>query len=1115
MICSRSLSLTQRKNTVSQKTLDNTLQRKDPQTGEVVSVSSRCADMDAELPVHLGVPKAILDNVIFCHQEDSNWPLAEPGTLKKKFDEILASTKYTKALDSIKDIRKKKAQEIRVDQVKLEQLKTDIEKAQRLRYNIDDLQKRMANKQEQIATVDQQLNETAHEIDSLLQVFQRAEAIESRLAQTQHQKKMLQDTMQDIAKNLTERHESDEEIRELLTQYQSRSNTDEEAKEDLMFEKSRIERQLQTARSAISEKLTAVGRLEAAAESNEQRLQERRRLLEQANIELDLGISSFQDIEGSMEILRNLVRSREENLSKLKLEARRHQTELSNALQNLRSERAGMEQGNKFTKQQMEQTKALIRKLDLQLADLSITETDLDLAKKKLSKQVKRKIPYMRCVTIIVTQKAQSSSRNMNDLLNQKERVLRDLDDQIQHQMQRQPTLESLENDVKSLLQSKADKVMQKQTSQEHKSRELSAVQARLSLAQKNLDEKRKDSQELEQNIQTVCGSTSVPEELDQLDHTLQDYREKIAAFGGAELMYKRFLKRTQQDSHCPLCVRRFSADDELTAFMKKLETTMAKIPDQQRELKKALAECVQRQTRVKALSGPWEKLQTVRQEIDDLRGSVKAYEKEKNEAAREADGLSDELMALQSEKQQLESLLKRSEEVSRYQRECKQLEEEIGRLEAELRKTGSTRTVTECQNEIEALSDKRLRHQLQQQLKQAHDESNEASKKIKEFDQKIEPFNEQIERASTKLTQAQNSWQTKQDEGATLVNQARQNLSRLQTLNEQINRFEENMGREHLEKLLNERRNLETKVTDLLGKQDVTEQKIRALEKELLDRKGIERELNDHLRYRSMKQQWKDCDRQLSELRVEQQQFEKSSYERQLQKLQDTQAKLIDSRGRLHGEVRQMKDQIDRYKGDLTTDYSNVEDNYRRQFIQVKTNEMAISDLEIYSKALEGAIMRYHSLKMQDLNKIIRDLWVNTYQGGDIDYIEVRSDNEGSASNRSYNYRVVMIKNGKELNMRGRCSAGQKVLTSTIVRLALAETFCIHCGILTLDEPTTNLDRENIESLAASLGRIIQTRRAQSNFQLIVITHDELFVEYLARSDVTDFYYRVSKDAK
>jgi len=44
------------------------------------------------------------------------------------------------------------------------------------------------------------------------------------------------------------------------------------------------------------------------------------------------------------------------------------------------------------------------------------------------------------------------------------------------------------------------------------------------------------------------------------------------------------------------------------------------------------------------------------------------------------------------------------------------------------------------------------------------------------------------------------------------------------------------------------------------------------------------------------------------------------------------------------------------------------------------------------------------------------------------------------------------------------------QVLASLLIRLALAETFCLNCGILALDEPTTNLDRENIESLAGAL---------------------------------------------
>ena len=85
-------------------------------------------------------------------------------------------------------------------------------------------------------------------------------------------------------------------------------------------------------------------------------------------------------------------------------------------------------------------------------------------------------------------------------------------------------------------------------------------------------------------------------------------------------------------------------------------------------------------------------------------------------------------------------------------------------------------------------------------------------------------------------------------------------------------------------------------------------------------------------------------------------------------------------------------------------------------------------------------------------------------------------------------------------------------MLASLVIRLALAETFCLHCGILTLDEPTTNLDRANIESLAMAINEIIKNRKGQSNFQLVVITHDEEFVQLIGRSENCSHYYWVEK---
>ena len=53
---------------------------------------------------------------------------------------------------------------------------------------------------------------------------------------------------------------------------------------------------------------------------------------------------------------------------------------------------------------------------------------------------------------------------------------------------------------------------------------------------------------------------------------------------------------------------------------------------------------------------------------------------------------------------------------------------------------------------------------------------------------------------------------------------------------------------------------------------------------------------------------------------------------------------------------------------------------------------------------------MKYHSLKMEEINRIIEELWKSTYRGTDVDTILIKSDNETGKGNRSYNYRVSCL---------------------------------------------------------------------------------------------------------
>ncbi|VDP36996.1 unnamed protein product [Heligmosomoides polygyrus] len=129
-----------------------------------------------------------------------------------------------------------------------------------------------------------------------------------------------------------------------------------------------------------------------------------------------------------------------------------------------------------------------------------------------------------------------------------------------------------------------------------------------------------------------------------------------------------------------------------------------------------------------------------------------------------------------------------------------------------------------------------------------------------------------------------------------------------------------------------------------------------------------------------------------------------------------------------------------------------------------------------------------------------------------------VRSECASTTEKRKvYDYRVVMvIRNGVELDMRDRCSAGQKMLACILIRIALADVFGGSCSIIALDEPTTNLDALKVDYMAAMLNNLIAVRRRgerSRQFQMIIITHDDHLVGKLMIGSKPDFIYVLGKD--
>jgi len=157
LVITRSLSLTVKKGGVTQKTLECQLLMWNH--GERMSLSTRVAELDKVVPEHLGVSAAILDNVIFCHQDESLWPMSEPSKLKVKFDEIFEAQKYTKAIENITVLMKTHKTKLLQLVIHEANFKASKDKADRVQKKSHALMEEIEGLREQTKDIEQKMKE--------------------------------------------------------------------------------------------------------------------------------------------------------------------------------------------------------------------------------------------------------------------------------------------------------------------------------------------------------------------------------------------------------------------------------------------------------------------------------------------------------------------------------------------------------------------------------------------------------------------------------------------------------------------------------------------------------------------------------------------------------------------------------------------------------------------------------------------------------------------------------------------------------------------------------------------------------------------------------------------
>ncbi|CAN1835318.1 DNA repair protein RAD50 [Linum perenne] len=234
-----------------------------------VCLSYRCADMDREIPALMGVSKAVLENVIFVHQDEANWPLQDPSSLKKKFDDIFSATRYTKALEVIKKLHKDQAQEIKAYKLKLENLQTLKDSAYKLRESISQDQEKTESLKIQIQdlqsikqNVDGRIQETKSKLEELRKLH---EQISTKGAA----RRVLVDQMEQQLSALdSEITDDDEELISWKKTFDSRVATFNTKISKLSREIEDADKKASNLRKTIKESIEEIGRLGSEADAH-------------------------------------------------------------------------------------------------------------------------------------------------------------------------------------------------------------------------------------------------------------------------------------------------------------------------------------------------------------------------------------------------------------------------------------------------------------------------------------------------------------------------------------------------------------------------------------------------------------------------------------------------------------------------------------------------------------------------------------------------------------------------------------------------------------------------------------------------------------------------------
>lgn len=1187
MVVQRTYQLTQFKSQLRFKAMDGVI-RVVNEHGEKVSMSHKCGELDRHIPEVLGVSKAILESVIFCHQEESNWPLQEGAELKKRFDAIFESARYTKALEAIRKLRKARYTDTKDFKRDLDVLSVKMKAADAIQDKIDAAETKLAAVLDEAALASDDVDkaeETLTEMEQLMsEIREQRMAFERAQADAQQKDESVERAYKNIDQVMSD---ADDELEALLNNYEAIIHDHQSAFESLKAHEARLAQQQRAVEDAHSTLSVSKGNLEAKVEAKQVAMAQ---LLDMAakfgtkynfhpqplasqSSAIQAFLAQFKGVvQEKQNAVKDVESSNEKAEDALNADVSDLKAKLHHVKEELKTKQCELGELGQEKRQNAAKLKSLSDHAAPSQRDVAELERAIQEAEEKLETHKGQHDVFALKAEI------QALNRSINDAtfeiseLDQKISMLRmhesehvTLDATRKELRRKQDALEAklaekaaefhsvltgsgLAYDVESLraiVRFVNELVGDRTRACDGKKKDFAAAESSLqenALVAKHIEAEvatlRAEKSELERNefgtVKKIMNELMPNEDvkhadkaLAKLERTYFDAKDKTLRCKNTITFLNIFKRKGESEGCCPLCLRGMN-DAEQAAFRaaiddktddRKVKDKISKAENQERaayaqwkELEKCMPSwrkwlrlAAQIPDKSTELDGIYTAQRSLQADVRDKKSQYEFAQRQLEDAQRAqrefaslgeaSDDLTHSRKRVESEQMRLqtasaESLGSDAPSMAKVLAARDRKQAELHDLNRQLQlKQATLQSQQEMQQQLQTdlFNKRRDKLSMDQQRKDydaALDEQTklrDREKALRDAEMELRKREPALERdVRVKMEQHESRRMDATARRNKLGAELQQHLGDLRTFTDKVSHVQDSMAQ-----------NPEGELQELAQKLAVTKQDqaaaSRALEdlapqianalKNLEQQESFRRQIRDNLHYRELKREVVAAREEVETLRQKLQVLPaEEDVARRVRAAQVAASKSRDFRAELKGRKQQLDDQIRDYKVQLRqSEFRHVEDKYRKKLIEFETTTMAVADLDKYYRALDQSLIEYHSKKIEEINTIIRSLWQITYKGQDIDSIEIVSGQEGGEAaakknTRSYDYRVVMKKAGAKIDMRGRCSAGQKVLAALVIRLALAETFCLNCGILALDEPTTNLDTENKYGLAQAI---------------------------------------------